>query len=454
MMKRLLCGLLALCLLTGLAACGSEAPQQAADVPAKTTQTTPTTSPTIKPLVNPDTDKVDILIIGNSHSIDAFWLLHYAFKDQFPDADLCFGILHFNGASIDEHLDIMRNNQSVIRYYKHENGKRSIKYDVTSKSVLLDREWDVIMMQPAKEDLADPNLNKDGRYALMEEVNKYVKTPHEFVWHVSWPSPNDEVFFSPEYVRQPPLGYKDKLKRLYGFNPVNQFKVMTDMTKQHVLSDPTYSNGLCSGTSVMYAYLVEGMPQIELWRDYTHLSDFSRLMVGYTLTAQLTGKPLKKISYDKIKIGWRHKQNKPQGVQKLTPELKAIMIRSVNYALEHPWDIPAQATNPTYVGKSTAATTKWAPTTTTSTTATSTAPTTTTVTGSTTTTTTGSSVTESTTDTTTTTDTTVSTTDTTATAPTESTADPVVTTPTESTTGTTAPTAPTGETEPTVTEQP
>lgn len=287
-------------------------------------------------------DKRNILIIGNSHSIDAYWLLYDAYLDQYPNADLCLGILHYGGGNIDEHVELARKNKKVMRYYKNDNGSWKTEFKVKSKDVLSDEPWDIIMMQPAKEDLADPTLNQEGRYKLAKIVNRYVKNPHRFVWHISWPSPNDETFFSPEYVRQPPEGYKDKLTRLYGFDPVNQFSVMTEMTKKNILSDPLYSDAVCSGAAIMHAHLVQGMPQLDLWRDYTHLGDYGRLMAAYALVAQICEKPIEHVGVDLIPVNWRHKQNRDQGELVITEEMKEGIIIAANYALESPWVIPGQ----------------------------------------------------------------------------------------------------------------
>ena len=301
-----------------------------------------TTRTTAKPLVDVEKKKLNVLIIGNSHSIDAFWLLYQAYMDQHPNTDLCVGILHYNGAAIDEHINFLETGEAVIRYYRNSTGWWHIQYDVTAEAVLTDRPWDVIMMQPAKEDIADETLNQDGRHRLAALVDRYVTTPHEFVWHVSWPSPNDEIFFSPDYIRQPPVGYKDKLTRLYGFNPITQFRLQTEMTQKFVLDDTLYSNAICSGSAVMHALLTQGMEQLDLWRDYTHLSDYGRLMVGYAITAQLTGVPIGEIGIDEIPIRWRHKQNKSQGPQTVTPEMKQGIVEAANHSLKDPWNVPPQ----------------------------------------------------------------------------------------------------------------
>ena len=280
--------------------------------------------------------------MGNSHSIDAFWLLYEAYMDQHPDTDLCVGILHYNGACIDEHVNFIDSNESVMRYYKKTGSTWKIKYNVTSASALTDRPWDTILMQPAKEDLADPTLNADGRHALAEGIARYVQNPHKIMWHISWPSPNDETFFSDDYVRVPPVGYKDKLMNLYGFNPVNQFNNMLTLTTANVLNDPLYDDAYCSGAAVMHALLSQGFTQLELWRDYTHLSDLGRLTVAYSMYAQLTGNPIQQVGIDTIPVEFRAFQYQYLGDMAVTEQMKDIVRQAANHSLEDPWNVPTK----------------------------------------------------------------------------------------------------------------
>ena len=289
--------------------------------------------------------RMRILIIGNSHSIDAFHLLYMAYKDQYPNTDLCLGICHYNGASIDEHVRFARRNSKAYRYLKNEKGRWVITIKNTMKSVLRDEPWDVIMIQPAKEDLADKTLNLSGRRALESKVDHWMRTPYKLIWHISWPSPNDEMFFSPDYVRQPPKGYKDKLTRLYGFNPKTQFSLMLCMTRAHILEDDTYYSAVCSGTSVMQAHLEQGVPQSELWRDYTHLSDYGRLMVGYALVVQLTGCPIEEVGVDTIDKYSRHVQYRDLGDMTVTEEMKRSIVIAANHTLENAWVMPTDPTD-------------------------------------------------------------------------------------------------------------
>jgi len=298
------------------------------------------TSKTVTLRNNPD--GLHILIVGNSHSLDAFWFLPSAWMDQHPDADLCIGILYYSGGSISEHVAAANNGDPANRYYKNNDGRWVIEHGVTHEYILSDQEWDIILMQPGKDDIIDPTLNKAGRYQLAEVISRYVKNPHELVWHITWPCPNDETFYSPDYIRQPPEGYKDRLIELYDFNPINQYSEKIEMTKAHILNDPLYAKSVCTGAAVMQAHLTQGIPQLDLYRDYTHLNDFGRLMVGYALVAQMTGEPIKDVGIDVIDVRSRWYTYKDQGDLIITQSMKDAIIEASNYSLVSPWEMPKQ----------------------------------------------------------------------------------------------------------------
>lgn len=282
-----------------------------------------------------------ILIIGNSHSVDAFHFLHLAFRDQLPDEDVTLGILYYSGCSIDRHIDFYKANDPACDYYKNTHGDWVIsKKTALLSAVLADENWDRVFLQAAKSDI-DDTLNLDGRRELEAIVNSHLSTPHVFSWHTSWPSPNDPFFFAPG--RFVPDGYKARLEALYGFDPINQFTVLTSKAKEHILPDPTYHKKICSGAAVMNAYVTQGCPQTDIWRDYTHLNDFGRLIAAYGFFAQLTDRRVERINVDTVPAHLRHKFFTELGDMTVTDEMKSVIITAANHALDDPWTVPKNA---------------------------------------------------------------------------------------------------------------
>lgn len=280
-----------------------------------------------------------LLIIGNSHSIDAFYMLQKVFKDQLPEQKVVLGVVHYGGCSISKHVLFSQHDEAVYTYLRDIDGKREEFEHQTMRQILEDQPWDKVIFQAAKTDL-DETLNVQGRRDLEAYVAQRLGKPYEKWWHTSWPSPNEEIFFSPAYVCLAPEGYKENLMALYGFDPANQFRALTDAAKAHILTDENYTGAVCTGAAIMYAHKVLGRPQLELWRDYTHLSDLGRLMVAYSMYAQLTGNAISQVGIDTIPVEERSLQYQHLGDMTVTDQMKEIIIQSVNHALQDPWSVP------------------------------------------------------------------------------------------------------------------
>ena len=282
-----------------------------------------------------------IMIVGNSHSVDAFQLLREVFLAQEPERELTIGYMYYSGCSINQHIDFGTNDKPVYRYCKNIDGKWIRQEEATLAASLADEPWDLIFLQAAKSDLTE-DLNLEGRRTLDAFVDKYVPTPHEFAWHTSWPSPDDDTFFAPDYVRQPPKTYKERLTNLYGFNQVNQFTVLTEQAKKNILPDSKYVLKVCTGAGIMYARRVMGVSKLNIWRDYTHLSDFGRLIAAYSMYVQLIGKPLTEVKLDVVPTNLRYLRYKPLGDFKITQGMKQVILESANHSLEDPWTVPGE----------------------------------------------------------------------------------------------------------------
>ena len=319
-------------LLPVLAGCNNQ-PQQ--------TQTTGTTGPTEPTESAQEASWLKILVIGNSHSLDTFQFLAEAFRDQLPEQNIVAASLYYSGCSINMHNSFAANEEPVYRFTMNKNGKVTVMHNVTMQTGLQAQKWDIIVLQGATADL-DNTLNRTGRRLLEEIVADNVAQPYTLAWHTTWPSPNDETFFSPDWVRQPPEGYKDDLIRLYGFDPITQFGVLTQKAKDNILSDDTYAYKICTGAAIMQAHYVQNIPQLEIWRDYTHLSDYGRLIAAYAMYAQLTGNKITSINIDLIPVERRYEQFKAEGDLTVTDEMKQVIMEAANHSLDDPWTVPAQ----------------------------------------------------------------------------------------------------------------
>ncbi len=129
--------------------------------------------------------------------------------------------------------------------------------------------------------------------------------------------------------------------RLYCFNLVTQFTVLTEKVKDHILLDGTYVNKICTGAAVMYAHLALDVSQKLLWRDYTHLSDYGRLLSAYAMYIPLVGVPITEVVINSVAAELRHSLGMTNGDMVVTEEMKQIILKAANHSLEDPWSVPA-----------------------------------------------------------------------------------------------------------------
>ena len=91
---------------------------------------------------------------------------------------------------------------------------------------------------------------------------------------------------------------------------------------------------------MMYADKERKIPDKDLFRDHTHLSDYGCLLVAYAFYAQYTGKPVTAINLTGIPAHLRHKSTQALGDLEVTEEMKEAIIKTVDYTLSNPWSVP------------------------------------------------------------------------------------------------------------------
>lgn len=320
-MKKVISLLLILALMLSAAACGG-APE--ASVPTETTEPKATESPE-------EAKVLKIMILGSSRSVNTFQLLYEAFKDQMPEQELVLGIMYYSGCSISMHVNFIKNGDRVYDYYYNDSGRWNIYRETSMQEGLQDQNWDVILLQAGTGDLEN-RMNESGRIFMKEFVDQNVQHPHVLWWHSTWFNSTDPSLYDPTKTKLDPHG-------------IDQHKQLTDSNtaaKEYVLNDPMFAGHITSGTPMMYALKVLEVPEVDLYRDHTHLSDFGCLLVGFAFYAQYTGKPVTQINLESIPAHLRHAKWRSLGDMQVTQEMKDIIIKTVDYTLNNPWAVPTK----------------------------------------------------------------------------------------------------------------
>ena len=278
----------------------------------------------------PEDDGVlKIIILGSSRSVNTFQLLYEAFKDQMPDQEFVMGVMYYSGCSMTMHENFIKTNQPVYSFYHNDSGRWVITPGKYMHEGLLAENWDVVLLQAGSGDLSK-QMQLETRNFLKSYVDDYVIDPYELWWHSTWFNSTDPVLY------KPPKTEADAAK----VDQIAQLTQTNEAAKQYVLNDPMFAGHVTSGTPMMYALKVLDVPEVDLFRDHTHLSDFGCLLVAFSFYAQYTGKPVTEINLDIIPKHLRHKDYQHLGDMVVTDEMKQIIIDTVAYTMDNLWSVP------------------------------------------------------------------------------------------------------------------
>jgi len=279
-----------------------------------------------------EAEALKIMIIGSSRSVNTFYMLYDVFKDQMPDKDIVIGVMYYSGGSMSMHADFARQNAQVYRYYRNTSGVMEIMEPVTLDYGLKDQKWDAIFLQAGSGDLAN-QLNLEDRLYLTDYVDKVITDhPHEFWFHTTWFNSTDPALYVNANTTIDPT-------------TVDQYKTLNqgiDAAKAYVFNDPMFAGRICSGTPMMYALKVLEVPEVELYRDHTHLSDYGCLLVGYSFYTQFTGNPVTQIGLDTLAAAKRQPQYQSKGDLTITQDMKDVILQTADYTHKNPWTAPVK----------------------------------------------------------------------------------------------------------------
>ena len=128
--------------------------------------------------------KINILMIGNSFSVDAAKYTHQISLGS--DVEIELGVLYVGGCSLEQHVNFIKDGSTPYEWFI--NDISTGRY-ISLKEALLMKEWDYIALQQVS---VFSGL-KDTFYPYIKELIEYVKQYQKkpvFVLHKTWPYQN------------------------------------------------------------------------------------------------------------------------------------------------------------------------------------------------------------------------------------------------------------------------
>lgn len=303
-----------------------------------------------------DTSKdgvLKILNISNSHGQDAIWQLPFVLSAEMPEQEYVI-VEMYQSYALTEHIQAAKNNSAVYHYQVNTGGFwKTITEEATLADGLLTQNWDYIMMNESSRHLGLEDKMSQGMVDWFANyIMEHVGHEPKLLYDMTWSSPTDDRFYTDGTRQQAPASFKNTYTKDYGFDHVNHYNQLVALTKKYLIDHEAFDEIIFNATPVQYAGEVLGVPQYDekqvydLYRDYTHISDYARLMVAYNMYCQLFDiEQLTEVNVDLIQ--WESRapwngRNVKLGDIILTEQHKNVIIESVNHGLKNPLSITAE----------------------------------------------------------------------------------------------------------------
>lgn len=298
-------------------------------------------------------DVIRILNISNSHGQDSVWLLPKVLKAERPD--LKFVVAECYAAfGLPEHINAAKENTADYKYWTNSGDGWSGAIFSSSLEALQAQSWDIVMFNESSRYLGVERMMSQG---LIDWYRNYILENLDYeptlLYNMTWASPTDERFYTDETRQKAPDYFKNTYTNDYGFDHVNHYNCLVALTKKYLVNHEGFDKIIYNATPIQYASEICGVPQYDekqvydLYRDYTHISDFGRLIVAYNWFCQMFDvDELSEVKVDIVESENRAEYGNRQRVYgdlELTEDHKNVLIESINHSLKNPLAIPEKA---------------------------------------------------------------------------------------------------------------
>jgi len=322
---------------------------------------------------NNEKGTLKVLVLGNSHGLDATNLLAEVFYQERVagnhDQDVLIAALYYSGCTVSQHHSFLSGNQKVYTYHKNyatTAGEKWVVKDATCLDALQDEQWDVILMQQMNTNAARESYYKEGDWKYVADylLNNQDNTP-TLGFHMTWANPDDyELYLNDDAPYKIKTGNHASWRTNHEttfpgadgkYDQTVMYNKIMELTQKYLVDSTDWLGKdyfderyiMNSATAVHYAQNVRGRTHEHIYRDYTHMNDYGRLICAYQWYAQLMGlEELTEVNTDAIPANLKHKNSRfpsatdANGDYIVDEQMKADLIASVNWTLKNPFHLP------------------------------------------------------------------------------------------------------------------
>ena len=285
-------------------------------------------------------ETMKILSIGQSHSQDSIWLVQEVLQTERPDEKF-FVAECIKSVTMVDHVKNAKENANVYTYYTNTEGEWVAHDDWSIRQALLDQRWDIIIINESSRLLGLESTMKKGLVnEMVDYIHNTLNYDPQLMYNWTWTTPTDQYFHSDTIDPQPPASFWNTFTKDYQADRKVHYDSMLAMLEKYVEPIEGIDGIFYSATPIQYATEVMGVSQVDMYRDYIHLSDYGRLYIAYLWYAQIYGLDrIEEVNVDVIEAHLRQWRWVSKGDVVLTEQMKNWIIEAVNYTLEHPKEI-------------------------------------------------------------------------------------------------------------------
>lgn len=225
-------------------------------------------------------EKLKILAIGNSFSLNSMWNLYDICK-QAGVKQIDIAIMYIGGCSLDKHWEGAQNNSTEYRLYRNNSGKWKITPNYTLEAILKEGGWDIITLQQKSEHAGD-----NTKFSNLDNMVNYVtdKCPDaKILWNMTWAFTKDSKYMPNQHI--------------YNYDDITMYKKIAECAQNIVLQNKKIHSIVPTGTAVMNAR-TSGLKNQVHQDDGSHLSEDVGYYVGaFTWFGAITGMSIYDVNY-------------------------------------------------------------------------------------------------------------------------------------------------------------
>ena len=285
-------------------------------------------------------ETLKILSIGQSHSQDSIWLVQEVLQTERPDEKF-FVAECIKSVTLVDHVSNAKSDAKIYTYYTNTEGAWVENNDWSIRQALLDQRWDIIVINESSRLLGlEATMQKGLVNEMVEYIHSTLNYDPQLMYNWTWTTPTDQYFHSDTIDPQPPASFWNNFLKDYQANREVHYNSMLAMLEKYVEPVEGIDGIFYSATPIQYATEVMGVSQIDMYRDYIHLSDYGRLYIAYLWYAQIYGlEEISEVNVNVIEAHLRQWRWVSKGDVVLTQQMKDWIIEAVNYTLQHPKEI-------------------------------------------------------------------------------------------------------------------